>query len=379
MGKLTFKQWILNEVEKQPRGYSEILAKVADYSSGSALMKVVRDEKKEFKKFEGLIKLVDHLAGKDSIEMMIQYSTEVNPNWETARNLLEYFISNAQYDAFNNLLDKMDECKNKESLEYAKIYRMQYKYRFAMTSDELNKLIGEIADIHITFPELKVYKKMLINYCYFLLQDYSRLKFLLSEIDEELEFVDNEYIKEMYLIRINEVKCYTYLKAFNEPEKSRECADWIINSNAADGFKAYAYYLKGHSYMFTSYEKTMEYYEKALELYEGRQRDIDELKEEIEFVKVYWDKEVNRNYVKNDLFYKIKQGQVVSLNDYKLKPEFKLYLEGFSTKNVKKLLLSLIEYIKIKDLFLANLAKIELKNNGYDEQIISAMVSMNVA
>jgi tetratricopeptide (TPR) repeat protein len=272
----------------------------------------------------------------------------------------------------------MDECTNKESKEFAKIYRMQYKYRFAMTHDELIKLIGEISEIHVTFAELKVYKKILINYTCFLLQDYDKCKFILSEIEDELELIDNDYIKEMYLIRVNEVKCYTYLKAFNDPETSRKCADWIINSNAADGFKAYAYYLKGHSYMFSSYEDAMKCFEKAINLYESRHQDIEEIKEEIEFVKVFWDKQVKQNYIKNELFYKIKTGENVSLDGYQLQPEFKLYLEGFSTKNIKKLLLSLIEYIKIKDLFLANLAKIELKNNGYDEQIISAMVSMNV-
>jgi hypothetical protein len=378
----TLKQRILNVVATHPKGYLTELAEIAGYTGknkGSNFNKVLTDEKKEFENFVGLLNLVNHLWGFDSVKIIVNYSKEVDPKKKTARNLLEYFISNAQYDAFNNLLDRMDECTNKESLEYAKIYRMQYRYRFAMTPESLIKLIEEISDIHVTYPELKIYKKMLINYCCFLLQDYDKLKFLLSVIEEEIDLIDNDYIKEMYLIRINEVKCYTYLKGFNDPKTSRECADWIINSNAAVGFKAYAYYLKGYSYMFSSYDKAMEYYGKAMELYDGRQRDIEELKEEIEFVKVYWGKEVNHNYIKNKLFFEVKKGQVVSLNDYNLNPEFKLYLEGYSTKNINKMVLSLLEYIKIKDLFLANLAKIELIKNGYDEQIISAMVSVNVA
>lgn len=371
---------ILNEIDKHPRGYAEELAQVtASYSNGSNLKKVLNDPKKEFDDFNGLIKLIEYIWKNETVSMVVKYSNEIDPNKKTARNMLEYFVSNAQYEAFNNLLDRMDDCNNKESKEYAKIYRMQYRYRFAMTPESLLKLIEEISDIHVTFSELKVYKKMLINYCCFLLQDYNDLKILLSEIEEEIELIDNDYIKEMYLIRVNEVKCYTYLKAFNDSDTSRMCADWIINSNAADGFKAYAYYLKGHSYMFSSYDKAMKYYKKAMELYDGRQRDIEELKEEIEFVEVYWEKEVNRKYVKNELFYKVKRGIIVSLNDYKLELEFRLFLEGYSTKNIKKLLLSMLEYIKNKDLFLANLAKIELIKNGYDRDIISAMVSMNIA
>jgi tetratricopeptide (TPR) repeat protein len=312
---------------------------------------------------------------------MVHYSNEVDVNKKTARNLLEYFVSNAEYDAFNNLLNRMDEASNKESKEYAKIYRMQYKYQPLAHNnyDEFSRLIQEISEIHVTFPELKVYKKILINYCCYLNQDYNNLKVLLSQIEEEMESIENEFIKEMYLIRVNEVKCYTYLKAFDDPETSRECADWIINSNAAEGFKAYAYYLKAHSYMFTSYEEAMDCYEKAIELYENRHQDIEEIKEEIEFVKVYWDKEVNNDYIKNKLFSEVKKGNNVSLDEYNLTLGFKLFLEGCITKNIKKLILSMIEYIKNKDLFLANLAKIELIKNGYDQDIISAMVSMNVA
>jgi hypothetical protein len=248
-----------------------------------------------------------------------------------------------------------------------------------MTSDEFNELIQEINEIHVTLNELQVYKKMLISYCYFLKQDYSNLQFLLKQIDKDMGLVENEYLKEMYLVRVNEVKCYTHLKALNDPETAREYADWIINSNAAKGFKAYAYFLKAHSYMFTSYDEAMKYYEMSLKLYEGRQRDIDEIKEEIEFVKIYWDKEMTKNYVKNELFSEIKKGNKVSLNEFNLKPEFKLYLEGFSTKNNNKLIMSMIKYIKNKDLFLANLAKIELMKNGYDNEIIAEIVSINVA
>jgi tetratricopeptide (TPR) repeat protein len=375
----TLKQMILNVIESNPRGYSNELAEIAGYSNGSNLKKVLVDEKKEFDNFTDLLELVKYIWKDDSVKMMSQYSNEVDVNKKTARNLLEYFVSNAQYEAFNNLLDRMDESTNKESKEYAKIYRMQYKYQPLLSSDsnEFNKLIEEIIEIHVTFPELKVYKKMLINYCCFLLQDYNMLKPLLSEIEEEMKLIDNEFIKEMYSIRVNEVKCYTYLKAFDDPETARDCADWIINSNAANGFKAYAYYLKAHSYMFSSYEDAMNCYEKAMELYEGRHQDITEIKEEVEFVKVYWDKEFNHNYVKNELFYQVKKGQTVSLNDCNLEPEFKLFLEGISTKNIKKLLLSMIGYIKIKDLFLANLAKIELIKSGYDTDIITAMVSIN--
>jgi hypothetical protein len=177
LANLTLKELILNEIDNAPRGYSEELAKVANFSNGSNLKKVLRDEKKEFDNFAGLVSLVNHIWGEDSLALMVGYSKQVDPNKKTARNLLEYLSQNRKFDDLIELLDKMDNCKNRESQEYAKLYRMLYKYEKA-SKEEMSMLLAEIGEINVSVTELKVFKKMLKNYCYSQMNSYHIVKII---------------------------------------------------------------------------------------------------------------------------------------------------------------------------------------------------------
>lgn len=288
MTRLSLKQMILNVIDNNPRGYAEELAEEINYSSGSALKKVLKDENKEFDKFKGLVNLVEFIWKNDSVEMMVQYSSTVDPNKKTARIFLEYLANNRQFEALNNLIDKMDACSNKESIEWARIYRMQYKYEQAHTTEEFETLLKQINHIHVTIAELKVYKKMLMNYCFDQLKDYNMVKMLSKDLKSEIEVIENEYLKEMYTLRSNEIMSYNYLRVLNNPEAARNCTDIIINSNVKTSYKAYANYIKGLSYLFTSHDKAITYLTESKSLYQSvnREHDVNELNEEIEFVKV---------------------------------------------------------------------------------------------
>lgn len=386
MKNLSVKQMIINEVVTHPKGYLTELADVAGYTGqnkGSNFNKVLTDEKKEFDSFQGIMNVLDSIWKENSLEKMVQYSTEIDPNKKTARNMLEYLASSREFDALNNLLDRMDNCSNKESLEWAKIYRIESKYQFVEGTDNINSLIQEISNTYVTRTELEVYKKIYIHYCCYLKKDYDTMEFLLKQIQKEVEFIKNEYIKERYLIKVNEIAAYTNLFAYDNKEVAREYADWILESSATTAYKAYAYYIKGYSYLYTSYDEAVKYLNKSIELYEkiNRQQDIDEINQDIEFMKVYWNKHTDCSYIENELFKKAKNGQEIQneLNKVELNPEFKLYYEGYQRKDSKKLLLSLIKFIKKNDLFLSNLPKIELLKCGYDIDVISEMVSMNIA
>jgi hypothetical protein len=379
--ELSLKQMILNEIDNNPRGYADILAKIGFYSSGSALKKVLSDPKKEFDKFFGLIQITRHIWGNDSIKMMVKLVNECDPNKKTARNLLECLAINREFEAFNKLLDKMDECSNKESQEYSKVYRFQYKYELAKTEEDYKILLREITLIHVTVFELKVYQRMLLNYCYNKLRNFPMVKILSEEIEREIELIENEYIMQTYTIRSNEIMAYNFLKVENNPEAARNCADKIIDGNARPAFKAYANFVKGYSYLFTSYDETVKYLNIAIELYEslGRTDDAEDLKVKVEFAGVYWGKLEEVSYGINNVFMNIKKGIHVDLTDVKdnTTPEFFLYLVGLNDKNEKKLLMSVIKYVKRNDYFLADLAKIELLKNGFDIDILEEMTTSN--
>ncbi|MED3562339.1 AimR family lysis-lysogeny pheromone receptor [Bacillus xiapuensis] len=387
MERLTLKQMFLNKIDNEVRGYAEELAKVSGcYSSGSNLKKVLKDEKKEFESIQGLLRIVEYVWGDEKLKLMIKYSEEVDPNKKMARNLLEYLAVNRQFEALNNLVDKMDNCKNKESNEWAKVYRMLCKYE-KTNEEEMNLLLPEIGEINVTVFELKVFKKMLINYCYSQMTAYHMVKIISKEIETEVELIENNYIKEMYKVRTSQIMIYTHLRVCNDPNTARTYADSIINlSMPAKAFKAYAYFYKGMSYMYTSHEEAVNNLEKSVSLYEEQNRtnDVEYIEELIEFINVYWDKfdKDHCKSIKNEILLMIKKGidatNYLINNKEKIEPEFYLYLEGCNSNSMKKWKLSMIKYINKQDFFMANLAKLKLIEHGEDEEILNEMMGDDV-
>jgi hypothetical protein len=130
--KLTLKQMILNKIQIEPWGYATELAKISGaYNNGGNLNKVLEDEGKEFKSFQGLVNIVEYIWKKESVEKMSLYANEVNPSKKTAHNLLEYLLSNRAWEAFNTLLDRMEKGSNAVSKEFAKVYRLFNQYEAA--------------------------------------------------------------------------------------------------------------------------------------------------------------------------------------------------------------------------------------------------------
>jgi hypothetical protein len=213
------------------------------------------------------------------------------------------------------------------------------------------------------------------------------VKTLTEEIEHDIESIENDYLKDSYTIRANEIMAYNQLIVHNNVEAARLSADKIIESNARPAFKAHAYYIKGYSYLFTSYENSIGYLNKSVDVYHslGRENDVNDLRELIEFTGVYWGKltEGNCYYVKNQLLLDALNGKDISSRLVEAKeniePEFYLFLEGLNKKNEKKLMLSMIKFIKKNDLFLANLVKLELFKTGYDEEILEELTGIQAA
>jgi hypothetical protein len=101
--QLTFKAMILNELDNGAKGLTadELAVTSGTYSSGSNFRKVLRDEKKEFEQFQGLVKIVTRIWDNESVVAMVKYSEEVDPKKKSARNFLEYLARNRQFEAFN--------------------------------------------------------------------------------------------------------------------------------------------------------------------------------------------------------------------------------------------------------------------------------------
>jgi hypothetical protein len=378
---ISVKQMILNEIDKHPKGYSNILAEVAGFNGnqkGTNFRKVLNNESKEFENFGGFVKLIKYLWKENYVNVMIKYSNEINPNKKTARNLLELLMSNRKFDALLSLLDKMEQCTNNESREFAKMYRLFYKYDHTLTKD-IDPVLKEISETNVNTTEMQIFKKLLLTYCFMRKNDFVMTKSLMEETERIIDSVENEYLYKMYVIRLHEIMTYNYLNVYNDTKTSRKYADEIIEADADEHFVAFANYIKGYSFFFNSYDNAVLYLNKSIEMYINMNRldDVEDVKQAIEFLKIFWDKnECPAIYPKNKLLESAKNGLELDIDktNVNITPEFILYAEGIKGNDKTKLMLSLIKHVKKNNIFMANLAKIELLKYGENEMIIEELM-----
>jgi hypothetical protein len=69
----------------------------------------------------------------------------------------------------------------------------------------------------------------------------------------------------------------------------------------------------------------------------------------------------------------VKKDNQVIINE-EIETEYKFFIKGLKENSEKILMLSLIKYMKNNDKFLANLPKLELLKQGYDEDILFELI-----
>lgn len=381
--KLTLKQLILNKIEKEPRGYAETLAKEIHYSSGSALNKILRDPDRDFDKCCSLIILVRILFEKEEQTLIEQYALQINPNNKLARTMLEYLSSNRLLDSMRKLIDKMLACKNKESLEWARVYSLQYEWHTNYDYLDIESFINRVNDTKTNIKELKVFLLLLKFYSFYYVQNY-RLAYDVSKlIPSGIKEIKDNYLRSVYNSRFNEVLSYIHLRVLNNPEQSRMHSEEVIKENIGLGAISYAHYTIGCSYLFTSYEKSLRHLNKSIELYESKDRHsvVRTVKEKVDLLNVIWDKDEQIYTITAKLLQQVKIGklQCRDFERYKDQLDLSFYflIKGIKDNDNDLLLQSLIQFIKIGDTFLGNLPRIELLKRNYSEEVLNALFSLN--
>lgn len=380
---ITVKKMILNKIDNEAKGYVNILADIAGFTGqnkNTNFRRVLNNEDKEFDNFDAFVSMIKYIWKDEYINIMIKYSTEVHPNKSTAQNLLELLMSNRQFEAFLNLLERMEQCSNAKSKEFAKLYRLFYKYDNTLTKD-LDPLLKEISETTVNAIEMQIFKKLLLNWCFMRKNDFVMTKCFMEEIESIIDTIENKYLHKMYKVRLHEIMSYNYLNVYNNPKVARMYTDQIIEAEVDDHFVAFAHYIKGYSFFFTSYDNAVLYLNRSMELYSHMKRgdDIEDIKQAIEFLNIYWDKnETTVIYPKNKLLEYAKKGIEFDIDISKLniEPEFLLYVEGIKENNNTKLMLSLIKHVKKNNIFMANLSKIELLKLGENQLVIEEMMSV---
>jgi hypothetical protein len=388
LSKLTLKELILEEINKEPRGYVNTLAEVAGFtgkSKGTNLTRVLRDPKKEFDNINGLIKIVKHLFGKDEKKLMEQYSKEIDPNNKSARHMLEYLSVNRMLDSMKNLIDKMTECKNKDSRDWARLYSILHEWQSDFYGVNFIDVMDRLNAIKTNIPELNVIINITRCNCFYKNKVY-RVSYELSHgIGKSLENIKDEYIKMSYSVRYHEIMSYLSLRVFNDLDKARIHAQSVLDYNVGKSLNAYAYYILGCSYLLTDYDKSREYLVKSAKIYTdlNRKDAADNVKEEIELLDIMWDKDIFSVYYSKEYryYWYMRNNRTINveLESLNLEEQFYLLIKGMKEDSTDILMQSLILFVKNGDLFLANLPKLELLKRGYNNDVIESLLSIYIS
>jgi uncharacterized protein YsxB (DUF464 family) len=318
---------------------------------------------------------------------MEQYSNEIDPCNKSARIMLEYLGVNRSLEVLKNLIDRMSECKNKDSREFAKVYTIAYEWQTNYYDLDTIKFINKINEVKTSIPELRVKLNLLKFYGFYRQQNY-RMAFEIGKfIDIELENIGDEYIKSILKTRFNEAVSYIYLRVLDNNKEAIKRAEQIIEENTVAGAVAYAKYTIGCAYMFESYDKSIEYFNKSIELYQVAKRDkavIDDVKGRIDLLNVIWDKEIDIVCsVESKFLQDAKKGimSAYQLEQYKEKLEEPFYylIKGIIENSNDLLLQSSILFLKKGDTFFGNLPRIELLKRKFNKDVLNALVSLNQA
>lgn len=388
MGKrLPLKQMILNEIDKQPRGYAGELAKVAGYSSGGNLKKVLLDEKREFDSIQGLIDLVRFLFSDDEHAIMAEYSKEIDPNNKLARHMLEYLSCNRLLDSMKELIDKMLQCSNKESNEWARVYSLQYEWQNNYHSLDINNHHIKVKDTKSSILELKILLKMMDCNCHYYKNNLKFAYDIIQEVTINVDLMKDDYIKNVFKTKLNEILSYINLWVLNNPSKAINNAEEVIKSNIGETFKAYAHFIIGYAHFYTSYDVAIKNLLESIAIYNSinREKATDDVYEVIDRLNVFWGKKIDADYkfrsLESHLLYKFKNGINIEIEleekKNKLYEPFYYFLLGLVNNSKDLIMLSMIKFLKDGNTFQANLVKIELLKRGENELVLSELINFN--
>lgn len=377
---------ILNKRASDDDTLIKNLAKEIGYSD-TPIRNFKNKPEKELDSFESLVKMVRYLEPDREIEIMIDYSNHLRLNFNTARYMLDYLSVNRQLDEMNSLIEKMKESSNKESALWAKAYSLLYLWQTQSFKLDLDKFLNEVNYLVTkNIPSLEILQRLLKCYIYDQKQYHKQVLEISEEVKFLIEKVEDNYLKRVYSVKINEITSNLKLWVYNDFDGAREDANKVIEADLGIGFTAYAKYTIAQSYFYTSYDKSREYFIDCIRLYEtmNRKEVAEDVVGSLEFLEIFWDqKKQDSSFIlkENELYIKAKLNIDITEDLHNFNDEnkqgFILFLKGINENNTDFLFKSMIQNLKGGDAFSANAARLELQNRGFSEVVLNELIKIH--
>jgi hypothetical protein len=378
---------------EQERGLAIKVAEKVGYKNPTPLYKFVDSPEREIKDFRVLHEIVETVFTKDHKRVMKDYIKKINANSVIARCSLEYSLMIRDYDLFDYMISKLERTDNKESQEWARIYKIDrlIKLKKIEPMDAINQLQCE--SDRLKSPEMKFFCKLLQFYYYYQLRMINVLSQLISMTEYMIDDVKDAYIHNSYLSRLNLIKVDVALHSGNTEEAHRYGENALVCTNQSL-IKCLTHLQLGNANIIRSYDESMKHYKLSLEY--AKEINLTDynsvlVHRGINFVSSYWSKpteyldtessepsdihEIAFHYIKNSQIEKglelLDSLHYESLNSYQ--KGFNNFYRGLATGLSKYYYESVKHFNEVGEKYYKKLPIVELRKLGENEYILEAL------
>jgi hypothetical protein len=388
MGRLTLKQMIINRCEEE-RGLACKLAEIGGYSSGSALLKILKDEKKEFAKFYGLVKIVRHLFPDQEKEIMAEYALTLDTNKQTARYMLEYLEINKQFEIQRKLIDEMLSSSTSLVREWAGVYNVNNMY-LSGNIDYL-EAINKFIQLQPKSEEMVITECILRAYCCYDKQMYDVVEQIILDVESRIMELKEEYMLQNLLGRYLLIKIAIKVRKNKVKEARLLCKSMMDNVNEV-GFSGWAYLHMGNSYIIEDYQLAESFLKRGYRKVKEKHEYLEiNFKRSLNFVNNLWDKDPfmlnpkskNPSDVHEVVYYYINKKQVTQakktldtliLDDLTENQKgFHYYLKGLLSNDISDFSRSVIHFKNSGDVLFRKLPLLKLEQLNINSSLIEAL------
>jgi hypothetical protein len=377
----------------QERGLAIKVAEKVGYKNPTPLYKFVDCTEREIKDFRILLDIVQMVFPKEYKKVMKNYIMSVHPNSIIARCSLEYSLVIRDYELFDYMIEKLECTDNKESQEWAKIYKIDRLIKLKMIDPmtAINNLQSESDKLKSN--EMKFFCRMLQFYYYYQLRMINVLSQLMSLTEGILENIKDEYMFNSYFSRLNLIKVDVAIHS-GQTEEAMKYGEIVINSTKQELIKCLVHLQLGNANIIHSYERAMEHYNNSMEY--AKQINLSDynsvlVHRGINFVSSYWGKhteyldtnsndpsdvhEVAFHYIKNNQIEKglelLDSLDFENLNSYQR--AFNCFYRGLAHNSLNFFYESIKYFNKIEEKYYKKLPIIELRKLGEKEYVLEAL------
>jgi hypothetical protein len=377
----------------QERGLAIKVAERVGLKNATPLYKFVDDPDREMASFDTLLKVVNEVFPKEFKTLIKDYCLTLNPNAKTARISLEYALMNQLPDLLDSMLDKLEKSSNKESQEWARVYKYEQQRRSGL----VNKM-NIVDDLYreqdkIKTQEMKLFSKIVQYYCYYNERQIEIMKQIMINSEGLVDKINDEYIFNSYLSRLKLIQVDVSIHS-GKIDDAIQLGNYVIENSCQKLLVFLAHLQVANAHINISYDKSIYHYNEALSICKRLKvagENLQLIQRGLNFVSSYWGKKAEHlDYESRSIsdihevaFSYISEGNAkrgIQILDTISKDEMSLYQSGFhhfyrglATKDKNHFYKSVEQFNLIGEKFYKQLPIVELAKLGENDFVLKAL------